>query len=127
MHFDYSLTPKTSILRISHKTIFMTFCASSSPIEKLCRQTCLGSKSSQNASIFHKKNYGGVKKYFLVFYPLKIQFVRFFLHIFVGLIQKDPTLRFWVKAFQNQYIFWWKNPLTDLWRHFYGISTLWEL
>ena len=63
--------------------------------------------------------------FFLVFYPLKIKFLRFFLHHFVGLIQKDPTLRFWVKAFQNQWTFWWKNPLTDCRRHFFsGISPL---
>ena len=29
---------------------------------------------------------------------------------FVGLTQKDPTLRFWVKAFQNQNI---KKPLNQ--------------
>ena len=47
------------------------------------------------------------------------------MHHFVGLIQKDPTLGFWVKAFQNQYIFWWKNPLTDCRRHFFsGVSPL---
>ena len=69
------------------------------------RLTFLGSKSSQSASIFHKKNYGGVKKYFFGFLPPYNSIFKVFLHHFVGLIQKDPTLGFWVKAFQNQYIF----------------------
>ena len=38
----------------------------------------LGSKSSQNASIFHEKNDGGIKKYFLDVAPPDIQFLRFF-------------------------------------------------
>ena len=42
------------------------------------RLTFLGSKSSQNASIFHKKNYGGIKKYFFDVTPTDIQFLRFF-------------------------------------------------
>ena len=52
----------------------MTFCVSSSPKEKLCRQTYLGSKSSQNASIFNEKNYGWVKKYFFDVLTPEIQF-----------------------------------------------------
>ena len=63
MLFDYSLSPKTFFLEVSQNTFFMIFCGSSSPKEISLRQTCLGSKSSQNASIFHEKNDGGVKKY----------------------------------------------------------------
>ena len=37
----------------------------------------LGSKSCQNASIFHKKNDGGIKKYFFDVTPPDIQFLRF--------------------------------------------------
>ena len=44
------------------------FCATSFSIKKHCRQTNFGSKSCQNASIFHEKNYGGVK-FFLILYP----------------------------------------------------------
>ena len=44
------------------------------------KYTLAGSKSSQNASIFHEKNDGGVKKYFFsIFYPLKINFLKDFI------------------------------------------------
>ena len=52
------------------------------------------------------------------------------MHPFVGLFQ-DPMLGFWVKAFQNQNIFWWKNPLTDCRRHFFSVisplRSLWNV
>ena len=37
----------------------------------------MGSKSSQNAFIFHKKNYGGGQKFFLYVITPEIQFLTF--------------------------------------------------
>ena len=77
MHFDYSLTPKKFILgKVPNRKKILN-------IKKYFyglppRLTCLGSKSSQNASIFHEKNYGGVKKYFFDVLTPEIQFLTFF-------------------------------------------------
>ena len=54
MLLDYSLTQKYFIPEVPHKKIFCDFSGF---------QSNLG-KSSQNASIFCEKNYGGVKRYF---------------------------------------------------------------
>ena len=60
MHFDYSLTPKKFILgKVQTRKKILKYFYGLPP-----RLTFLGSKNSQNASIFHEKNYGGVKKYF---------------------------------------------------------------
>ena len=71
MHIDYSLTPKKFILgeAQTRKKYFYGLPP---------RLTFLGSKSSQNASIFHEKNYGGVKKYFFDVLTPEIQFLTFF-------------------------------------------------
>ena len=59
----------------------------------------LGSKSSQKASIFHKKNDGGVKKYFFQFFPPKNQFFKDFIAQKITFLKKDASPGFWVKAF----------------------------
>ena len=75
MHFDYSLTPKKFIWgeAQTRKKNFEKYFYGLPP-----RLTFLGSKSSQNASIFHEKNYGGVKKYFFDVLTPEIQFLTFF-------------------------------------------------
>ena len=75
MHFDYSLTPKKFIFgeAQTRKKYLRKYIHGLPP-----RLTFLGSKSSQNASIFHEKNYGGVKKYFFVVLTPMIQFLTFF-------------------------------------------------
>ena len=81
MHFYYSLTPNMFVYKVfiwenwTHKKVIKNV---------LWDIPKINVYGGQNASIFHKKKYSGVKKYFLVFFPLKIQFLRFFCIILWG-------------------------------------------
>ena len=57
------------------------------------------SNSSQNASIFHEKNDGGVKKYFVQFLTPKNQIFKGFYSQKSTFSKKDASPGFWVKAF----------------------------